>query len=102
MEQLLASLPPLPMDPTGIYIKPAQTYGPPHNSENPECYCIFTYRIYGLGRPDFDVGLATFDHRTVQNYKYDWSQDPIEEALLGLTSQAQTDIINNFNDTAPS
>jgi hypothetical protein len=97
-----AALPPLPMDSTGTYIKPAQTYGAPHNSENPECYCIFPYRLYGIGLPNFNTGLATFNHRTVQNYKYDWSQDPIEEALVGLTSAAQTDVINNFNDTDPT
>ena len=95
-----ASLPPLPMDPTGSYVKPAQTYGTAHNSENPECYCIFPYRIYGLGLSNFNVGLATFNNRTVQGYKYDWSQDVIEEPLVGLTSAAQTDVINNFMDTA--
>jgi alpha-L-fucosidase 2 len=96
------SLPPLPMDPTGSYIKPAQTYGPPENSENPECYCIFPYRLYGLGLTNYNIGLATFVNRTVQTYKSDWSQDPIEEALVGLTSAAQTDVINNFNDTYPA
>jgi hypothetical protein len=95
----LDSLPPLPMDPTGSYVKPAQTYGAPHNAENPECYCIFPYRLYGLGLTNFNIALATFNNRTVQNYKYDWSQDVIEEPLVGLTSAAQTDVINNFSDT---
>ena len=98
----LAALPPLPMDPTGSYVKPAQTYGSPNNSENPECYCIFPYRIYGLGLTNFDIGLATFNNRTIKTYKYDWSQDPIEEALVGLTSAAQNDVINNFKDTDSS
>jgi alpha-L-fucosidase 2 len=97
-----AFLPPLPMDPSGSYIKPAQTYGPPENSENPECYCIFPYRLFGLGLTNYNIGLATFENRTIQTYKYDWSQDPIEEALVGLTSAAQTDVINNFNDTYPT
>jgi alpha-L-fucosidase 2 len=95
-----AALPPLPMDSTGTYVKPAQTYGAAMNSENPECYCIFPYPIYGIGRSNFNIGLATFNNRTVKTYKYDWSQEPIEEALLGLTSAAQTDVINNFSDTA--
>jgi hypothetical protein len=95
------SLPPLPMDPTGSYVKPAQTYGAPENTENPECYCIFPYRLFGLGLTNYNIGLATFQNRTIQNYKYDWSQDPIEEALVGLTGAAQTDVINNFNDTYP-
>jgi alpha-L-fucosidase 2 len=98
----LAALPPLPMDPTGTYVKPAQTYGAPMNSENPECYCIFPYRLYGMGLPDFNLGLATFDNRTVKTYKSDWSQDVIEEPLVGLTSAAQADVIYNFTDTDPS
>jgi hypothetical protein len=98
----LAALPPLPMDPTGTYVKPAQTYGSPMNSENPECYCIFPYRIYGIGLPNFNVGLATFNNRTVKTYKSDWSQDVIEEPLVGLTSAAQADVIYNFNDTDPA
>ncbi len=92
-------LPALPMDPTGTYIKPAQAYGSANNSENPECYPIFPYRLYGVGLPNFNVALATFNNRTVKTYKYDWSQDPIEEALVGLSSAAQTDVINNFKDT---
>jgi hypothetical protein len=95
----LTALPPLPMDSTGTYVKPAQTYGVTRNSENPECYCIFPYRLFGLGTSNFNVGLATFNNRTVQNYKFDWSQDVIEEPLVGLTSAAQADVINNFKDT---
>jgi hypothetical protein len=95
----LAALPPLPMDPTGTFVRPAQTFGAGMNTENPECYCIFPYRIFGLGLPNFNTGLATFNNRTVKNFKFDWSQDPIEEALVGLTGAAQTDVINNFKDT---
>jgi alpha-L-fucosidase 2 len=97
-----AALPSLPMDPSNTYIKPAQNYGAPHNSENPECYCIFPYRLYGLGLSNFDIGLSTFNHRTVQNNKSDWSQDIIEEPLVGLTAAAQADVILNFTDTDPS
>jgi len=92
-----ASLPPLPMDTSGTYVKPAQTYGASHNSENPECYCIFPYRIYGIGKSNFNVGLATFNNRVVQNNKNCWSQDVIEEPLVGLTGNAQADVISNFS-----
>lgn len=93
-----AALPPLPMNSNGSYVIPAQTYGATHNSENPECYCIFPYRLYGLGLSNFNIGLATFNNRTIKNYKNDWSQDVIEEPLVGLTSSAQADIISNFSD----
>jgi hypothetical protein len=42
--------------------------------------------------------LATFNNRTIKNYKNDWSQDVIEEPLVGLTSSAQADVISNFSD----
>ncbi len=98
----LAALPPLPMDPTSSYIKPAQAYGTPMNSENPECYCLFPYHLYGLGLPSFNIALATFNNRTVKNYKSDWSQDVIEEPLVGLASAAQADVLYNFTDTDPA
>jgi len=87
----LASLPPLPMDPTGTYIKPAQTYGATHNAENPECYCIFPYRLFGIRRSN-NLAMATFTNRVIQNNKNCWSQDVIEEALVGLTGSAQADV----------
>ncbi|HXI72654.1 MAG TPA: DUF5703 domain-containing protein [Verrucomicrobiae bacterium] len=92
-----AALPPLPTNATGTYVIPAQTYGASHNSENPECYCIFPYRIYGIGKPNFNVGLATFNNRVVQNNKNCWTQDVIEEPLVGLTGSAQADVISNFS-----
>jgi fibronectin type 3 domain-containing protein len=92
-----ASLPPLPTNAGGTYVLPAQTYGAPHNAENPECYCIFPYRIFGIGKSNFNMGLATFNNRVVQNNKNCWSQDVIEEPLLGLTGSAQADVISNFS-----
>ena len=94
----LSSLPPLPMDAGGTRILPAQTYGAANNAENPECYCIFPYRIYGLGRPNLPLGVSTFVNRTIQNNKKCWSQDVIQEPLVGLTSAAQADVILNFTD----
>jgi|GEM_PF-411579 len=94
-----AALPPLPTNATGTYVIPAETYGASHNSENPECYCIFPYRIYGIGKPNFNVGLATFNNRVVQNNKNCWTQDVIEEPLVGLTGSAQADVTSNFKQT---
>ena len=32
-----------------------------HNSENPELYAIYPYRLYGLGKPDLDLARHTID-----------------------------------------
>ncbi|HWX21683.1 MAG TPA: DUF5703 domain-containing protein [Candidatus Binatia bacterium] len=94
-----AALPLLPANAGGAYIIPAQTYGATHNAENPECYCIFPYRLYGIGKANFDIGLATFNHRVIKNNKNCWSQDVIEEPLVGLTASAQADALSNFSQT---
>jgi len=94
-----AVLPPIPMDNTGSYVRGAQTYGAGHNVENPECYSIFPYRLYGIGLSNFNIAIATFTNRVVQNNKNCWSQDVIEEPLVGLPGAAQADVISNFKQT---
>lgn len=94
------ALPPLPLDDTGTYVKPAQKHGGAQNNENPECYCIFPYRIYGIGK-SLALGLATFNHRGWKTLpfsrgNFSWSQDVIQQPLLGLTSAAQAQVIADF------
>ena len=43
---------------------PAQRFERLANSENPELYAVFPYRLYGLGRPDLGIGRATFTRGT--------------------------------------
>jgi len=90
----LNALPAIPMDSTGTKVLPAQMYDTPRNSENPECYTIFPYRIYGIGHPSIEKGLKTFSSRL---YKWTscWSQDPIQASLLGMTDLAKSNIIDN-------
>jgi len=90
----LNALPAIPMDSTGTKVLPAQIYDIQRNSENPECYTIFPYRIYGIGRPDINIGINTFSDRT---YKWTscWSQDPIQAPLLGLTDLAKQFVTEN-------
>lgn len=52
------------------------------NSENPELYAIYPFRIYGLGKLDLDVAINTFNSRK-QRAKGCWVQDPIQAAMIG-------------------
>lgn len=52
------------------------------NSENPELYAIYPFGLYGLGRPDLDVAVNTFNARK-QRAKGCWVQDPIQAAMIG-------------------
>lgn len=90
----LNALPAIPMDSTGTKVLPAQVYDVQRNSENPECYTIFPYRIYGIGHPDINIGLKTFSDRS---YKWTscWSQDPIQASLLGLADLSKQYVTDN-------
>jgi alpha-L-fucosidase 2 len=58
------------------------------NSENPELYAIYPFRIYGLGKPDLEVAVNTFNTRK-QRSKGCWVQDPIQAAMVGQADVAK-------------
>jgi hypothetical protein len=94
--RFLAELPEAPMaEENGIrWLLPARTYSERRNSENPELYAVFPYRAYGLGKPDLETALETWNRRIVKNTG-GWRQDPIQAALLGLTDDAKKDLVTN-------
>ena len=83
------------------YLIPALQYDVLANFENPELYAVFPYRHFGVGKPDLEVGRETYARRL---YKATgcWRQDAIQAALLGLTDEAQRDVVGNFSGTHPS
>ena len=58
-----------------------------HNSENPELYAIFPFRIYGVGKDGLDLARDTFAARTVKGNN-GWRQDDTQAAFLGLAKTA--------------
>lgn len=58
-----------------------------HNTENPELYCIFPYRLYGIGKDDLELARRTYEFR-VRRLNYGWCQDSIQAAFLGLGDDA--------------
>lgn len=69
-------------------IKPAERFDRKKNTENPELYCVFPYRLYGVGKPRLELARDTFAVRLHPSHEC-WSQDDIQMALLGLTEQAR-------------
>jgi len=57
------------------------------NSENPELYAVFPFRIYGVGKPELEVAIHTFENRGVKS-NAGWSQDETQAAYLGLAKTA--------------
>ena len=70
------------------------------NSENPELYSIYPYRLYGLGKPDLQLALTSFKSRTFTG-KGCWVQDPIQAAMVGQTAVAKEYLIYNLTNKEP-
>lgn len=97
----------IPVLPTRSYLSykrrvviPALQYDDYRNSENPEMYAVFPYRIYGVGKPDIETGLDTWNARYVKDTG-GWRQDAIQAAMLGLSDEARVAVVKNFSSTHP-
>ncbi len=67
----------------------------PHNSENPELYTIFPFRLFGIGRPDLELASNTYHQRLFADTG-GWRQDAIQAALLGHAEQAAYYVGKNY------
>jgi hypothetical protein len=106
----LRDLPPIPLGTTAhqktpplgageangtAVILPAEQYGKTGNSENPELYVAFPYRLYGVGKPGLQLARDTFvARRSPQNTC--WGQDGTQAAVLGLAAVAQQAVVAEF------
>jgi alpha-L-fucosidase 2 len=78
-------------------ILPAEKYDKTANSENPELYVVFPYRLFGVGKPNLELARATFAARRFPANTC-WGQDGNQAAVLGLTSEAQKDALSYFTN----
>ena len=87
--RILKELPPIPVADVGgsRLLRPAESFSAVSNSENPELYAVFPFRLYGVGRPDLEMARATYDKRTNRQNR-GWCQDSIQAACLGLADEA--------------
>jgi alpha-L-fucosidase 2 len=65
------------------------------NFENPALYAVFPYRLFGIGKPNLEIGFATWESRRFKG-TYCWNQNAIQAALLGLTEEAKQAVIAHF------
>lgn len=96
--RLQGQLPPLPMktEDGQTFLLPAQEIlAPPINSEDPELYAVFPYRLYGVSKPDLDVARNTYARRPYKGNE-GWRQDPIWAALLELREEAAAMVAQRF------
>ncbi|MCC7263955.1 MAG: hypothetical protein IT369_15690 [Candidatus Latescibacteria bacterium] len=101
--QLRASLPPLPVGPSPegeVLLTAGEVLAPPANSENPELYAIFPYRLFGVGRPGLELARRTWAQRRYPGNN-GWRQDDTQAAMLGLTGEAARMLAGRFADHHP-
>lgn len=101
--RLLAQLPPLPMATENgkTFLLPAQQIlADPINSEDPELYAVFPYRLYGVGKPDLEIARNTYARRPYKGNE-GWRQDPIWAAMLGLAEEARQMVAQRFATKHP-
>ncbi|MCC6589654.1 MAG: hypothetical protein IT168_23360 [Bryobacterales bacterium] len=88
-------LPALPIK-NGILQPAVKVLEEPKNSENPELYAVFPFRLIGVGKPSLELGQKTYFMRRVKDDVGGWRQDPIDAAYLGLTAEARQYVERNF------
>lgn len=72
-------------------IAPAESWERIQNTETPQLYPVFPWRIYGMGRPYLDIARNTYLkdlHALEMRSTKGWKQDNIWAACLGLTDEA--------------
>lgn len=82
-------------------IAPAIAWARIQNVETPQLYPVFPWRIYGMGRPQLQIGRNTYHkdpHAIAMRNSKGWKQDNIWAACLGLTDEAKQLTIEKFAD----
>ncbi len=82
-------------------IAPAVSWERIQNTETPQLYPVFPWRIYGMGRPGLDIARNTYEkdpHAIAMRSSKGWKQDLIWAACLGLTDEAKRLCIKKFAD----
>lgn len=98
---LSARLPELPIGERNgarMLLHAAKVEDTPHNSENPELYAVFPYKLFGIGLPDLEIARNAYTHRTFPDTGC-WRQDAIQAACLGITEVAAYYLHRNCEDS---
>lgn len=103
-QRLLSELPPLPMgEKNGVKVilpyEGEQTVKG-GNTEVPELYSVYPFRLYGAGKPELALARDTFAQRSIKRTKC-WHQDPVWAAYLGLAADAKKDVTTNLTNRDP-
>jgi hypothetical protein len=85
-QTVLDHLVPYPTDATD-YLPHEPPISATHNNENVVCELIWPYSVTGIGAPDYQRAVSSWNHRPFP-YGNVWSNDAIQAARLGLGDAA--------------
>jgi len=91
-QRLLSEVPELPtrkLEDGRTILAPAEKFAEKANRENCELYAVFPYRIYGVGKPGFELAQLT-----LQNPFSDHFNNGVYMAYLGLVDQARDYVVS--------
>lgn len=83
-------------------IAPALHWERINNTETPQLYPVFPWRMYGVGKPDLQLAINTwkYDTNAVKFRSHvGWKQDNIFAACMGLTKEAADLTILKLKDS---
>jgi len=96
----LPEIPKAIVDGEEVLVAGEKLMGDIKNTENPELYAIFPYRIYAVEKEDLEMAKNTYEKRRIKSNKC-WRQDDIQAAYLGLSdiaSEFVLDRLTNYNE----
>ena len=96
--RFIQQLPDMPVKETGgkKLLAPAEKIlAKSMNSENPELYALFPYRLYGINKPEYEMARHSFEARDPRG-SGGWRQDAVWAAYVGDTAQAREYVVQNF------
>jgi hypothetical protein len=97
-KKLLADLPPIAMGESEgkkVILPHGSSLIGHRNMENPELYAVYPFRLYGLGKPDYELAQNTFQARHNKWFGC-WSQNAIQAALIGDSATAKSGVIKHL------
>ncbi len=101
---ILKQIPPIPFREMNgrKTISPAESWEYFANQELPQLYPVFPYAIYGIGKPNLQLAIDTWEFGiddSVQKNHTSWHQDNIFCARLGLTDEAKALTIKKLQNS---
>jgi hypothetical protein len=76
---------------------PADKFALKHNTENPELYVVFPFRLCSFDNKNRDLGIQALKHRR-DSGAYCWRQDDIFMAYMGLADDTRRNVVRRARD----